>query len=140
PILAYVNGHGERLASQLPPLTRFSRGVVEEILLDNARFLKGAARDRITAACEDLGFVRDRMRQLKHPRWWKRAEAAEKLATMKSPKAVPDIIALMRDESPEVRMRAARTLGQLETKISVKPLIEAFQDPSRWSTLRIADI
>src|SRR5258705_9951662 len=80
------------------------------------------------------------MRQLRNPWWWKRAEAAEKLATMKSPKAAPEIIALMRDEMPEVRMRAARALGQIETRTSIKPLIEAFLDPNRWSALRIADI
>jgi HEAT repeat protein len=59
---------------------------------------------------------------------------------MKSPKAAPEIIALMRDAIPEVRMRAARALGQIETRTSIKPLIEAFQDPNRWSALRIADI
>ena len=139
-ILAYVNGKGSRLAAALPPLGRFERGVVEEILLDNARFLKGAARERITAACEELGFVRERIQQLGHRRWWKRAEAAEKLATMKSAKAVPDLIVLMRDESAEVRMRSARALGHLEAKTSVRPLVEAFADPSRWSALRVADI
>jgi HEAT repeat protein len=139
-ILEYVNGKGERLGAVLPPLGRTERRVVEEVLLDNGRFLKGNARDRITAACEDLGYVRDRTRQLKSSRWWRRAEAAEKLGTMKSPKAAAELIALMRDEMPEVRMRAARALGQLETRSSVKPLIGTLQDPNRWSALRIADI
>jgi len=139
-ILAYVNGQGNHLGPILGPLGHFESSVVEEILLDNARFLKGAARSRITSACEDLGFVRARISQLRHPRWWKRAEAAEKLATMKSPKAAPELIALMRDEMPDVRMRAARALGQLDTRTSIKPLIDALQDPSRWSSLRIADI
>src|SRR5262245_51351879 len=58
-ILAYVNGQSERLGPQLGHLTGFERGVVEEILLDHARFLKGAARTRITAACEELGFVQN---------------------------------------------------------------------------------
>src|SRR5262245_1572681 len=65
-ILAYVNGRGERLGSQLGLLGAFERSVVEEILLDHARFLKGAARARITAACEEMGFVQDRIRQLRH--------------------------------------------------------------------------
>jgi len=140
PILAYVNGRGERLGPLLGHLGRFERSVVEEVLLDNARFLKGTARSRITAACEELGFVPERITQLRHRRWWKRAEAAEKLGTMKSPKAAPELIALMHDGVPEVRMRAARALGQLETRTSIKPLIDALQDPSRWSALRIADI
>jgi len=139
-ILAYVNGQGERLGPQLGTLGRFERGVVEEILLDHARFLKGTARARITAACEEMGFVQSRIAQLRHRRWWKRAEAAEKLATMKSPKAAPDLIALMLDPVPDVRMRAARALGSLETRTSIRPLISALQDPNRWSALRIVDI
>ena len=139
-ILAYVNGQGERLGPQLGASGRLERAVAEEILLDHARFLKGTARDRITAACEELGFVQNRLSQLRHARWWKRAEAAEKLGAMKSAKAAPELIALMHDEVADVRMRAARALGQLDTRTSIKPLIEALQDPSRWSALRVADI
>ena len=139
-VLAYVNGQAERLGPQLGQMNGFERGVVEEILLDHARFLKGAARTRITVACEELGFVQNRVAQLRAGRWWKRAEAAEKLGTMKSPGSAPELIVLMRDPSADVRMRAARALGQLETRTSVKPLVEALLDPSRWSALRIADI
>ena len=84
-ILAYVNGQGERLAPQLPHLNAFGRRVVEGILLDNARFLKGFSKERITRACEELGFVSEKIRQLGSPRWWKRSEAAEKLGMMMSP-------------------------------------------------------
>lgn len=139
-ILRHINGAGEKLARQLPPLGRRERPVVEGILLDNARFLKGTARERISAACEELGYVEERIRQLRNPRWWKRAEAAEKLGTMMSPRAAAELIPLMRDQITEVRMRAARALGELKTPTSIRPLIEALQDPSRWSALRIADI
>ncbi len=139
-ILEYVNGKGDRLAPLLPSLSGMEGAVVEEVLLDHARFLKGNARERITAACEEFDFVGKRIRQLKNPRWWKRAEAAEKLGTMMSPRSAQDLIPLMRDEVTEVRMRAARALGQLQTRTSIRPLIEAFQDPNRWSALRIADI
>jgi HEAT repeat protein len=59
---------------------------------------------------------------------------------MKSPRSAPELIALMRDPVPDVRMRAARALGQLDTRTSVRPLLEALQDPSRWSSLRVAEI
>jgi HEAT repeat protein len=139
-ILAYMNGKGERLGPQLGHLHRLEREVAEEVLLDHARFLKGAARTRITAACEELSFVQNRLAQLRHARWWRRSEAAEKLGAMKSPRSAPELIALMRDPVPDVRMRAARALGQLDTRTSVRPLLEALQDPSRWSSLRVAEI
>lgn len=139
-ILGYVNGQGERLAPQLPHLDRFGRRVVEEFLLDHARFLKGFSRERITKACEELGFVSARILQLGNSRWWKRSEAAEKLGMMMSPRAARELIPLLEDPIPEVRMRAAKALGRLQTRTSIRPLIETLRDPSRWSALRVADI
>ena len=68
-ILDYVNGKGNHLADLVSPgRGRIHRGVVEEVLLDHARFLRGNARERITAACEEFGFVEERIRQLRNPR------------------------------------------------------------------------
>src|SRR2546422_5066382 len=64
-------------------LSRRDRRLVERILLEAASFTKGEARDRITAACESLGSVREAIRGLRSRRWWKRADAAEKLGLMR---------------------------------------------------------
>jgi HEAT repeat protein len=102
--------------------------------------VKGETRDRITAAFEALGSVGEAIRGLRSRRWWRRAEAAERLGLMRSRAAVEPLVALMGDEVGEVRMRAARALGLIRGTTSVRPLVQALADPSRWSAIRVAEI
>jgi HEAT repeat protein len=46
----------------------------------------------------------------------------------------------MRDEEAEVRFRAAKALGDLGGREAIGSLVEALDEPSRWSSIRIADI
>ena len=129
------------LVDYLPKsLSPRDRRLVEQMLLEAARFTKGEARDRITAACEALGSVREAIRALRSRRWWKRADAAEKLGLMRSQTAVGPLVQLMNDEEPEARIRAARALGLIRGSTSIRPLVRALGDPSRWSAIRVAEI
>lgn len=120
--------------------SRRDRRLIETILLEAARLVKGATRDRATAAFEAHGSVREAIRALKSRRWWRRAEAAERLGLMRSRSAVEPLVALMNDEEPEVRIRAARALGLIRGRTSIRPLVSALADPSRWSAIRVAEI
>jgi len=122
------------------PLTPRDRAIVETILLDVGGLLKGASRDRIAAACEALGLTADAIAGLTARRWWRRAEAAEKLGMMGSKQAVEPLVAVLKDLSSEVRMRAARALGRIRGRTSIRPLVEALSDPTRWSAIRLAEI
>ncbi len=141
-VFEYVNGTGHRaIHDYLPkPLSRRDRWLAETILLDAARIVKGESRDRVTAAFEALGSVRASILHLKAGRWWKRAEAAERLGLMRSRSAVEPLVALMNDPGGEVRIRAARALGIIRGSTSIRPLILALADPSRWSAIRVAEI
>jgi len=46
----------------------------------------------------------------------------------------------MNDPIAEVRIRAARALGIIRGSTSIRPLVEALADPSRWSAIRVAEI
>jgi len=120
--------------------SRRDRRLVEEFLLEAARVVKGETRDRVTAAFEALGSVREAIRALHSRRWWKRAEAAERLGLMRSRTAVAPLVALMSDPEAEVRIRAARALGLVRGSTSIRPLVSALADPSRWSAIRVAEI
>ncbi len=120
--------------------SRRDRRLVERILLESARLVKGSTRDRITAAFEGHGTVRDAIHSLRSARWWKRADAAERLGLMRSQTAVEPLVQLMNDPEPEVRIRAARALGLIRGKTSIRPLVLALADPSRWSAIRVAEI
>jgi HEAT repeat protein len=109
-------------------------------LLEQIRFVKGRTQERISAAFEELGFVSEERRKLDDRRWTRRVEGAEKLGRMMSRQPLPDLVRLMQDPVPEVRIRAAKALGNIGGLEAVESLLGALRDTNRWSTLRIADI
>ena len=122
------------------PQSRRDRRLVERILLESARLVKGSTQERITAAFEGQGAVREAIRGLEGARWWTRADAAEKLGLMRSKAAVEPLVQRMNDPEPEVRIRAARALGLIRGRTSIRPIVGALADPSRWSAIRVAEI
>jgi HEAT repeat protein len=140
-IVAYANASSGLITDFVPtPLKRWERRVVEWLLLDHIRSLKGHAQARLALAFEQLGFVGQAHRHLSHRRWWVRVDGAEKLGRMLARPAVPDLIRLMDDPVPEVRLRAAKALGAIGGLQAVETLIAALKATDRWATLRIADI
>jgi HEAT repeat protein len=80
------------------------------------------------------------MARLSDRRWSRRVEGAEHLGWMMSRRPLPQLIALMKDPVPEVRIRAAKALGAIGGLEAVESLLGALRDTNRWSALRIADI
>ena len=119
---------------------RRDRRVIEGILIDHSMRLRGIARERISEAFDQLGYVDDYIGQLGAGRWWWRADAAEKLGLARAARGTDPLVARMSDPVAEVRLRAAKALGEIRGKAAVQPLIDALGQPSRWSTLRVADI
>jgi HEAT repeat protein len=140
-VLAWVHGDKSSLIAALGgPVRRRDREVMERILLDHAQRVRGVEQRRLSQALEELGYVEHFLDGLLSRRWWRRADAAEKLGLAGATRAADSLAAAMRDESPEVRMRAAKSLGMLGSRASVRELVHALQETNRWSTIRIADI
>jgi HEAT repeat protein len=140
-IQAYVNADAGTFAEFLPgPFGTWARRVVQWTLLEQIRHVRGRVQERITAAFEELGFVDQERRKLGERRWARRVEGAEKLARMMSRAPLPDLVRLMKDPVPEVRIRAAKALGAIGGLEAIASLLAALHDTNRWSTLRIADI
>ncbi len=141
-VFQYIHATDPRaLTHMLPrPLSRRDRRIAEAILLDAARVVRSRSRDRVIAAFDALGAVRAAILGLRSPRWWKRAESAERLGLMGSDSAVDPLVAALDDQEGEVRMRAARALGMVRGSASIRPLVLALADPSRWSAIRVAEI
>ncbi|HKY32818.1 MAG TPA: HEAT repeat domain-containing protein [Candidatus Polarisedimenticolia bacterium] len=136
----YVVGQGP-IESFLPrPLRRGEQILVEQIFFDLGRVVKGSVHERAREAFERLGFVDRAVARLRSRRWWTRAEAAEKLGLMGSPKATAALVQAMHDPAAEVRVRAARALGNIKTSQALRPLVRALVDPGRWSAIRVAGI
>jgi HEAT repeat protein len=111
-----------------------------DVLLEHASILRGDARDRITVALEQIGLVDLEIGRLRSRSWWHRASAAERLGLARSTRAIEPLTERLEDTDPEVRLRAARALGEIRGRLAVLPLVRALSEPSRWSTLRVADI
>jgi len=140
-ILRFAHGGSESLLPALGGALAWSdRAVVESILLDHVERVRGIENERLCRALEELGFVDRYLEATRSARWWQRASAAEKLGLSRARRSREALVALLEDEVGEVRIRAAKALGAVGGHASAIPLIEALQEPNRWSTIRVADI
>jgi HEAT repeat protein len=140
-VMTYAHGNAPSLAAMLGgEVTGARRVVLERILLDHAQRVRGVEHDRLSRAMDDLGFVDDLINRLGSSRWWRRADAAEKLGLSGVKRARDHLVPVMRDEVSEVRLRAAKALGELGGKSSIREIVHALNEPNRWSTIRLADI
>lgn len=98
---------------------------LEPTVLDMLRKVRGESRDRLVAVVVAKGTV-TRMRR-RTRRWGavRRAHAAELLGLLRQPDARDDLVRLLRDHDPEVRIVAARALGELGDVSAAQPLLES---------------
>lgn len=140
-VLTYARGNAPALAAILGgEVSGARRAVLEQILLEHAQRVRGIEHRKLSRAMDDLGFVDDLVAQLGSSRWWLRAEAAEKLGLSGVTRARDHLIPVMQDEVSEVRLRAAKALGELGGEASIREIVHALNEPNRWSTIRLADI
>jgi len=140
-ILAFAHGEQASILPELGGRVRArDRNIVQTILLEFIQRVRGIEQQRLGRALDDLGFVDRNIERLKSSRWWSRADGAEKLGLSGARRATEALVATLDDEVPEVRIRAANALGRVGGTASAVPLIEALNEPNRWSTIRIADI
>jgi HEAT repeat protein len=140
-IQAYLTAENGHFSKYMPgPFGTWDRRVILWTLLEQIRFVKGRTQERISQAFEELGFVSEERHKLGDRRWARRVEGAEKLGRMMSRQPLPDLVRLMQDPVPEVRIRAAKALGAIGGLEAVESLLGALRDTNRWSALRIADI
>lgn len=140
-ILSWAHGDKKTVRSALDGNpSSADTAVLEQILLDHIQRVRGIERERLARAMEQLGLIDTYLEGLESRRWWRRAESAEKLGLAASQRAIQPLSRALDDEMPEVRLRAAKALGQLGGTASARKLVRALNQPNRWSTIRVADI
>jgi len=140
-ILAYAQaGEGSIRGALGRELRPRDLRVVEAVLLDHAQRVRGSAFERLARALDELGCVDRYIAALRSARSWRRAWAAEQLGIAGARRAVPDLARALGDAMTDVRMRAAKSLGLLGGAASARALVAALDEPSRFSSIRIADV
>ncbi len=140
-VLAYVHGGAESIQTVLAgKASRRDEGVLEDIILDHAHRVRGVEHARLGRAFDELGLVDRCLEDLSASHWHRRAAAAEKLGLAGAQRATKRLAAALDDDDPDVRLRAAKALGAVGGPVAVHLLIEALDEPTRWSTIRIGDI
>lgn len=87
--------------------------------------IRGEARESLISVFERRGTTERAMRQLDRRGAVRRATAAELLGALQRREAVPRICRLLGDFDSEVRVVAARSLGQIGDASAVEPLLDA---------------
>ena len=116
------------------------KGLIEEILLEQANQLKGTDRRNMTGVFEELGYVESEIRSLRSRRWWRRLNAAINLGIIQSGDAVPALLGAVRDPVEDVRLAAVRALGELNEPRGLHVLLDALENESHWTGSSMVEV
>jgi HEAT repeat protein len=95
------------------PGSQGERDALREVALSTVTDLTGSERQTVVRLLEDLGFVDDAVAGLTSRRRSRRRGAAEQLALIQSPQAIPALTAGLDDQDALVRTSCARTLAEI---------------------------
>lgn len=138
---AWLASDPESLPRELRhPRPWLDRSLLVGILFARLPAAVPASRARMIAWLESRGFVAAWINDLSARSTWKRANAAEHLATLRVDSSVEPLVRALEDPVFDVRMRVARALGALGGRKARQALVGALGDENRWSVIRIADL
>jgi len=96
--------------------------------------LKGEYAERLNTLMRIMGLMTECLERLKHPIWYRRAQAAELLGNFNDPNVILALYRTLEDRRHEVRIAAARSLARLHAVQSVREIVDALigvrTDPS----------
>lgn len=117
------------------------RKVLEQVLLDNIRFLRGREQEVLTGAFDELGFVDDNTSNLRKPGMVKKAESAYNLGIMRSERAVPALILTLQSCSrPEVVFACLNALSKIGTTKALEAVVDHLAASPEIENLRVAEV
>lgn len=140
-------GQIERVTSkEIPPLilelkNSFSINLIESLL--NDRSLQMADNANLAEICDRLGLVEKNLKILQEAKSWSsRAKAAERLGQIGHTRAVPFLIALLKDpqEECEAKKIALQALGKIKDKRAIPYLINSLELPEEMENQLMVDV
>ena len=115
----------EKIREALRPRRWGDADIVQEIITEAMRHLKGPPFDTLRRASLELGFVRDNLEALNSWDRHRRGHAMERLGLLRSPEAVDGIIAILGREPLELKLVAMRALAAIGDARALPHFIDA---------------
>lgn len=104
----------EKILEAFRPRRRlFDAEIAHEVMLDAMRYLQGPPFDSIREAAYRLGYVEDRVRDLRSRDRHRRGRAMEALGLMRTPQAIVPLLDVLEKEFLDLRLVALRALANI---------------------------
>ncbi|MBU1669488.1 MAG: HEAT repeat domain-containing protein [Actinobacteria bacterium] len=117
------------------------RRVLEQVLLENSRFLKGREREVLAEAFDRLGYLDEDLATLGGHGMVRKAEAAFHLGTMRCERAAPALAAaLSSSANPEVQFSCLNALSKIGTPEALRTVMDYLASSPEMETLRVAEV
>ncbi|MBN1288768.1 MAG: HEAT repeat domain-containing protein [Actinobacteria bacterium] len=113
---------------------------LEQVMLENARVLKGGELEILITSFDRLGFVDEDIENLQKGRMLKKAEAAFHLGTMHAHRAVPFLAEALQNRSLEVVFSCLNSLSKIGSPGAVKAVVDYLSTNPDIGTIRVAEV
>jgi hypothetical protein len=113
---------------------------LEQVLLENARIVKGPELDVLTYIFENMGYVDEDIRNVTQGRDFKKAESAFHLGVMKSARAVPYLQAALSEPDERVVFSALNALAHIGTPEAVDGVMDFISGKRRIKSSRVGEV
>jgi hypothetical protein len=117
-----------------------NRGILEEVLLEYARFLKGQEMDTLTYVFEKMGYVDEDIRDLQGGGSIARAKAAFHLGTRRSERSVPYLLRALESGKEDVVFASLNALSHIGTPDAIDGVMRFLSSSRRPQNIRIAEV
>jgi hypothetical protein len=101
--------------------------IVQEVMIDSMRHLEGPPFETLKTAAERLGLIEKDIEALRSPNRHRRGRAMDALGVMRSPLAIPELLASLDREQIDLKLVALRALAAIGDP-SVLPAFDAEAD------------
>lgn len=113
--------------------------IVAELLLAPLHAARGDIVSYARRGAVAVGLVAQWQRDLRDPRWWRRASGIRALGFVEEPSAVPDVLRALEDAHREVRAGAVEALGRLRDARAIPALLRHLADGTCYQRARVVD-
>jgi hypothetical protein len=113
---------------------------LEQVLLENARMVKGPESDVLTYIFEKMGYVDEDIRNVRYGRDFKKAESAFHLGVMRSTRSVPFLLRTLSEPDERVVFSALNALAHIGTPEAVDGVMDFITGERRIQSSRVGEV